>query len=357
MARFFLLILIIGLRVAAEEVAVPDPAIARSLERLEALNERWTAEWDALEAAVTVRSPGSARAAASQMALSEDPELRKRAIEAIAKDGRAPTLRELLWALGDADSGVRAVALAKIAPISPAALLSGALDVLLENDEASVRALDLALPGLPRSVGDEFARIFKDTDQPVPLRRAAAYALGKMRVQSMAAALAAGTADGDPTFALSCARALFALRDTQSVPLWIPLLQGPDPNLAWLAIHALAELGGREAFAALGEVAAGSIQVDPQLQPVALHGLAAWPLVDCVPVLIASMSSNPGYRRITAAILRARTGVALGDTAGEWQAWYTNGLPPSAEEAAPASPPNELLQSVEFVPPELRGGF
>lgn len=341
----------------AQELA--DPNVARSLQRLQDLNSHWTAEWEQPVTTKTDRGTSSAHAAARQMAQSEDPELRKRAIEVLAKDGRTPTLRELLWALGDPSPGVREIALTKLAPVSPAALLESALDILLENDEESVYALDRALPGLPASVGDEFARIFRDKDQPIPLRRAAAYALGKLRVPGIAAELADGTAETEATLATSCALALYALRDTQSVPRWVPLVQHPDLNVAWLAIRALGELGGREAFATLADIAFTVTPVDPQLVPVAINAIAAWPLVDSVPALIETMRRNSGYRRTAAALLRFRTGVALGDSSEEWQEWYVNGFVAVPEEAPlTEDAPTELLKIAEFVPPDLRGrGF
>lgn len=337
----------------------PDPAVARSLQRLGEISSRWSAEWEVPSAARAERGTASAGPAARQMAKSEDPEVRRRAVEALTRGSDVPTLRDLLWALGDEDAGVRAVALKKIAPLSPTALLEGALDILLENDADSVYALDRALPELPSGVSDEFARVFRDANQPIPLRRAAAYALGKLRAPGIAGELADGTADPEATFAVSCALALFALRDTTTITRWIPLAQHRDISIAWLAIQALTELGGREAFSALANFANGTTPVDPQLVSVALNGISAWPLTDSVPVLIDCMYRNPGYRHIAAALLQARTGVPLGNSADEWKNWYENGLaPPVDNTPLTEDAPTELLQIAEFVPPDLRGrGF
>lgn len=337
----------------------PDSSVIRAVHRLDEISGSWTAEWELPLVRRIERGAASAQTAARQMAMSEDPEVRRRAIEALSNGPDSPPLRDLLWALGDEDAGVRAVALKKIAPRSPTALLEGALDILLENDEASVYALDRALPSLPAGVGDEFARIFKDKSQPVPLRRAAAYALGKLRTPGIASALADGTGEAEVTLAESCALALYGLRDTRTIPMWTRLVQHHDLNISWLAIRALAELGGHDAFLVLAEAANGTLEVAPQLVPIAINSLGAWPLADAIPALIEVMARNAGYRQVAGAVLRTRTGVPLGDKADEWREWYVNGLPEPVEQAPlTEDAPTELLQMVEFVPPDLRGrGF
>lgn len=344
--------------VLALAVPAQDP-IQISLRRLEALRGSWSAEWEVPGALSTDAPRGSARPAARQLALSEDPELRRRAIEALGKDATAPSLPELLWALGDSDPGVREIATARAATLAPATLLQQVLDILVANDEASVHALDTALPELRDALADEFLRMFRDKDLPVPLRRAAAYSLGKMRVGTAARDLAAATWDAEPTLAASAALALHALRDTQTVRDWAALRKHSDPGIQNLALQSLAELGGREAFAAIAEVAYSQEGYDRQLVQQGIRALAVWPRSDCVPALIDVLKRNPTFRVVATELLQFRTGQAIGADAAAWEDWYLNG--PAPEPEPQAAPPGftvqDLLGHAQFVPPDIAVSF
>lgn len=349
-----------GLLAALLAFAAPaqDP-VQTSLRRLEALRGTWSAQWEMPGALATDAPRGSARPAARQLALSEDPELRRRAIEALGKDVTATNLAELLWALGDADPGVRETAAERAATLAPAALLQQVLDILVANDEASVHALDAALPELRDALADEFLRMFRDRDLPIPLRRAAAYSLGKMRVTTAAHHLAAATWDAEPTLAASSALALHALRDTQTVRDWAALRKHADAGIQNLAIQSLAELGGREAFAAIAEVAYSQEGYDSQLVEQSIRALAVWPRADCVPALIEVLKRNPTFRKVATELLQFRTGQALPADAAAWEDWYINGPAPEPEpQAAPAGfSAQDLLGHAQFVPPDLAVSF
>lgn len=289
-----------------------------------------------------------------------DPELRLRAAELQARLKEPAGLEDFLWALGDPEPSVRAVAVARVGKIPAADLLQQVLNVLVANHESDLNALDLALPELPPALGTEFLGLFRNHDLAIPLRRAAAYSVGRMRVAGAAGSLAQGAWEEDASLALSCARALYALRDTQTIRDWAAMRTHPDPSVRVLAVYALAELGGREAFAALAEIAYGG-DFDARLAPIALQGIAAWPLSDCVPALIEVMKRNPGRKVEAADLLRVRTGQALGNSIEEWQDWYVNGPAPAPEPEPEQARGQEqytaqdLLGHAQFVPPELRG--
>lgn len=347
---------------AAGPSAEPSPtnraALERARARLDAMRGQWTAEWESSTESAPIDTPRTARAAALQMAVSDDPAVRQRAIEALALRKEPAGLQEYLWAFADPDPGIRQAAVAALGKIPANVLLEQILDVLVDNQEDAVRALDVALPELDPALGDALLKLFQDDTLTVPIRRAAAYSLGRLRARQALVPLAEGIHTADPSLALSCALALAQLRDTRAVPTWIDLLAHDDPGLRQLAVYALAELGGKAAYDALVAVAGTPEINDPKLVPPAIAGLAAWPLVDCVPALIGVMRSNPGYRQTAAAHLSQRTGLALGDRAEDWENWYLNGLP--AEDDADAAPPTEeapsdLLRHAQFVPPALQG--
>lgn len=335
-----------------------DAVYQRCMQRLEEMRGLWTAEWELQEDPTPVDTPRTARAAATQMTLSDDPMIRQRALEALTLRGGAATLKEYLWALGDPVGEIRETASQALNAVPASTLLEQILDVLVENVEEDVRALDAALPALNSDMSDEFLRLFRDDSLTVPIRRAAAYSLGKMRVKRALPDLAAAVNAQEPGLAMSAALAIYSLRDTRAVPTWISLRGHPDFGIRWLAVQALAELSGREAYAALEETALGGENNDAKLVSAAIDALATWPLVDSVPALIGVMRKNPGYRQRVATLLTQRTGQVLGDRADAWEDWYVNGpAPPPDDSAGPPKEdaPSDLLRHAQFVPPELRG--
>lgn len=365
MSRFLLLGPALAVAIATAHAQESAPAQEESsrqaFRRLREIADTWSAEWELHAPPAASRDTSSARASALQLAQSEDPELRRRAVEALGKaDPQArPSLGGLLWALGDSDPGVREAATKQIQTIPPQTLLQQILDVLVANDPDAVTALDTALPDLSGALGDDFLKMFRDTGMPIPLRRAAAYSLGRMRVRAAAAELAKGAWEREGSLATSCALALAAMRDTRTVRDWVALRKHPDGNVRWLAVEALAELGGREAFAALAEAAYGAADIDAELAPHAIKALAYWPLGDCVPALIKCMKRNTGFRHQAAELLRLRTGQAIGDDASAWEDWYVNGPAPPPEPPAPPERfgKSDLLGHAVFVPPDLQGAF
>jgi len=336
--------------------AEADP-IEQARTRAAVIAGTWYPEWELRPVAVAPPAT-SAAGALRHLGAAEDPLLRRRAAEALAMSNTPASLESLLWALADEDAGVQEMALRKVREIAPNQLLQESLDILVANDAEAIYALDFALPQLATSMGAEFLRLYQEESLPIPMRRAAAYCLGRMRVSEAMDLLGAGMWAAEPTLATSCALALYHLRDTNSVKHWARLLSHANYGLRRLAIDALAEIGGREAFGALNQIAWGGPEADAQLIEPAIAALNFWPSGDSIPAMLEVMKRNPGYRRIAAGYLRARTGLALGDTAAEWQEVLTHGLPPApAPEQTPPSDqsPSDLLRHAQFVPPELVG--
>jgi HEAT repeat protein len=236
------------------------------------------AAWRRGRAATLLGSTGSrAHTAALTALLSDrDPEVRCAAARALGKSGDPSALTSLLAALSaepPLPAGVVGMAVLDLGtPALPA--LRSALDTGAPAAQTLAAEL-LGLHGdLPASPALEL--LVRGHDRPVPVRRAAAGALG--RIGSPAATDVLVRALGSPELTATAAQALGRIGDPFALPALVAGLAATEPEARAACANALAALGpdGRDALtsAAAGRHAAGAAA---QAARAALDALAASP--------------------------------------------------------------------------------
>jgi HEAT repeat protein len=331
-----------------------DDAFARALHLL----DRPEVNWPARPAPANHADPRLAYRL-SEQAMHAPEAQRADALAALGPAKDLPHARRLLLALHDGDATVRNTAVDRLQH-SPAPHVADALRGLIGPDFAlephwAAALAPIASPALER----EMLGLLDNADAPPELRASAARCLALLRRPGAVPALARAIGENLPPLSQAALDALFFLRAAESIPQWLDLTQHPDPEVQVTAVRALADLGGPAANAALLAIAQGEDGAASRMQSAALQGIDAWPMAEALPALIQVMERNPDLRLNAARILRARTGVELGDDPALWRAWLAGDLdrppdgdlPPEITQPPAGDPSQDALPfSVQFTP-------
>ena len=236
------------------------------------------AAWRRGRAATLLGSTGSRAHTAELTALlaDRDPEVRCAAARALGKSGEPSAVTSLLEALSATRPLPAGVSGMAVLDLGTSAL--PALRTALDSGAPAAQSLAAELLGLHGDLSASAALelLVRDRDRPVPVRRAAAGALG--RIGSPSATDVLVRALGSPELTATAAQALGRIGDPFALPALVTGLAATEPETRAACANALAALGpdGRDALmsAAAGRHAAGSA---PQAARAALDALAATP--------------------------------------------------------------------------------
>jgi len=300
----------------------------------------------------------------ARYAESDDPALRERAVEAIASLPDHVALVHLLDFLDDEEEVVRSRALAALRRYDERALAAEIMARLDEGAPESWYGWESPLPQLGPKLGGYCLEILQDDAQGEDVRGWAAYCLGRMRVNEAYEPLTDALWNGPAELAYACVEALYWLDDPRSQDDWLRLTNDNDPWVQWYVVSALSRVPSNRALNVLTGYATGQLTSPPEIQALALQGIAAWPPQVSVHRLIQVLKTNRMMEEQAIAALVPITGIDLGPYAPSLIEWYEREVggfaPPEGEIAGDAAPPlvpaNSLLQTVDFVPPPYKRG-
>lgn len=333
------------------------PALPGSVAPVRPLQQLVWGESDRLEAPPATTADDATAALLRALGREEDAGARARALEARllgAEPFDAPAFLEDWITLAPADRQ-RLVTL--VPETSGVDLARVALARLQRQDEDSA-ALAAVLPDLRAPLEPLFLADLIDEEHSWVDRAWAAYVLGRMGSEGAVPVLEEGIQADHPDYAYACAEALFQLRPPSFAGRWVDLLTHPQPAVQWVALVALTNLGGDEAFGALETIALGGTDHTIGFREQALNGISYWPMAQSVPVLIAALDRERTLQSRAMEHLKALTGLDAEGDPDVWRQWYAGIAPVDGEDgvAPPLMPTTgiPLLDTVDFVPPELR---
>jgi len=286
------------------------------------------------------RAPGrsDARTVLQSMAQSQDPSVRRRALESW-HDLSDPLAQEaLLNAMMDPDAGVRATALERMAE-SGVPELHQAIRVRLTNmPQQLLHELCPLLPALSAALGPDNLQTLQNVQASSLERQYAAYLLGCMRHAEAAGTLARLAWDPDAGLARMAAQSLFELQHAHTVRDWYAFASHSDPFVAALAVDATARAGGQEALHALRDIAAGQARASETVQMRAIQALLHWPQNAGIPPLIQAMRRNPRLAPAIGRMLDNKTGLGFGSNTVAWEEWLQEMTTGGAGASSPLVP-------------------
>jgi HEAT repeat protein len=156
-----------------------------------------------------------------------------------------------------------------------------------------------------------------------PVRAQVARALGAMADPEAVVPLLAALREDDMILRSEVLLALGETKDREAFPSMAPFLSAPDPRVREVAARALGVLGCPRGLPLLVRALDDP---EPRVVESAAGGLALLDSADAVPALIDRLAKEGGKdQRVAASIERALgllTGVAIGDDAELWRAWW-----------------------------------
>lgn len=319
MQKWVLLLLAICCGARAQGDAEREAAAAR----LRGLMERVEAQWHHRPETSGSRSGAAGALPVLVQGLkSNDPYTRLRALEGLAQTGDSRQAGAFIDALADPSPEVRALAAQVLAELDPVSVFESVMALFSSLGPESLVQLDEALPALRISLEGKMISVAEDGAEPLPRRRAAVYALGRMQSFAAMPMLARLAWEAEAPLALQCTDALISLADPIAVAHVAKLCGHPTREVRWRAVEGLAWMGGPAAVEALGGVAIDCPADDLELGKRALSLLATAPRDQAIPLLINVMRRNLKLRRAAAGVLRQITGEDLGDLPSNWLAWH-----------------------------------
>jgi HEAT repeat protein len=291
----------------------------------------------------------SARPVLVETARADDPITRVRALEGLAQTGDLGYVDTFIGALSDPAPEVRETASRILAQVNPDVVFEKVMAVLCGDNPDMAARVDAVLPSLRDALEGKMVGALEFPGEPEVRKKVAAYCLGRMRCTPAIPLLARSAWGADPEVALASVNALQAMQDPVAGPRFVELVGHPVAEVRWAALQGLANLGGLEAIAALGRVAAGPPPDDEALGKQAAILLGTMKTEAVIPFLIEAMRRNLAVRRAAVEALHRITGEDLGDLPSDWDQWYQrkqrearNPVPPGSQRPPP--------WQVEFLP-------
>lgn len=296
----------------------------------------------------------------ARMARSEDPELRRRSIEAITTLPPHVAATHLLMLSADADPDVRSAAIAGLTPLDAAITRDKLLDLLSSESGFPLMSSDGLLEPLAPALGSGMLTLFQDATASDDRRALAAYCLGQMRYTDAVLPLREALWSDTSNLAYASLDALYWIDDPRMEQDWMRLAEYQDPWVQSYAAAALARAGSPASVETLYKLAAGLLTTDRAVQEQALGGLSNWTADISLGYLMEILRSNPGLESATIEALRKVAGVDVGKYPTSWFEWYRQekevmeAARKNEENPPPLMPDeggNSILNTVDFVPP------
>lgn len=278
------------------------------------------------------------------------------AVEALGKAGSVEEAGQLIRALESPDIPLRDAAMQALQKTPVGILAPALLAAFVAPEPISPQLAGALSPVRSAALEDRLLETLGRVADPLTERAAAARALGVLQSKRAIPALQRAFDSGSGDLPQAALDALFVLRATETLPVWLTLLRHPDEQVGATAVRALGDLGGAEAAEALYTVAI-SPDAAPSMRSAAVLAIAQWPYLEAVPALVNVLAAAPDLRGPVSRVLRDLTGADLGGDPATWQAWMAggpDGAPPAPSgevEPSAVDPSQDALPfQVQFVP-------
>ena len=322
----------------------PGKAFSDTIKRVHALSHSDEVVWPTQR---RTDSPGTALGVLSASVQAKDKNTRLRALEGLLETSPNESVAVFLAALSDPEPEVQALAARGLLKCEPQCVLDRILSIVSGSDPVALPGVDAALPELKEGFEEAFLTIL-DSKTELPWRKnGAAYILGRMESVPAIPLLAKGVWSEDLVTRVTCFNALLAINDPLVIPQLKALSVHPKQEVRDTVVQRLADLGGPEAYAVLGEIAATPPRDDIGVSRKATLVLGASKDKSVIPLLINALEKNTASKHPIIDALRKVTNEDFGDEAAAWQQWYwrSQGIEPPVQDAVEdppiLSPPHE----------------
>ena len=333
MIRTTFLILLCTLFQAGVRAEAPGSPEAAAINRVNRLTQQNDALWPAGRSAAPETDPQSAGKVAIEASKAEDAATRRRGMEGLVLTAPDQNVDAILRGLGDTDSSTRAVAQAGLAKCDKKVVLDRVLTVVCGGAPELEKGMNTALPGLKALLEEPLIGVLEAPAEIDERKKGAGFCLGRMKSSVAIPLLSDAAFASDATSATVYVNALLAIQDPLIVPRLEDLAAHPAPEIRRQAVQGLADLGGPDALAALGRIAAKPPGGDDSISRKAATLLGNSGKPEVVPMLAFALERNPSVEHSAIAALRKITQDDYGDEAKEWLNWYNRqvGRPPVPE--------------------------
>jgi HEAT repeat protein len=296
----------------------------------------WPSEGPGLKAKPS--GAATADAVLHKMGESEDPELRRRAVEGLRMLKTGTAGPDLLAALQDDSPAVREAAASSLVNAPPEVAFAAVMKVLTEGTGDEIRSVEKVLPRLRDSLKDAMLGTLMSPEENVKRQTAAAFSLGRMRSVEAQKVLIDLAWSGEPLLAEYSADALAYMGNPATIFDLIDLLKHSDPNVRCAIVDGLGRIGGPDAVNALSELATSQNEDRSRVRQRAVLMLARAGGIDAIPTIIQAMTPpDMAVREVAGEELRRMTGADLRDDPLLWSQWYVEQM--AALQQAQATPP------------------
>ena len=327
----FLALLVSGIVWGEEE---PDKAFSTAVKRVHELADSNEVVWPTRR---VTDPPGTAMTVLSESAQARDKNTRMRALEGLMETAPDDSIDTFLKALSAPEPEVRALAARALLKCEPKAILDKLLAIVCGADPVALPGVDAALPELKEGFEEDLLTILNSKSEETWRKNGAAYILGRMKSSPAIPLLTQGVWSTDPNTRTTCLNALLAMNDPWVIPHLKKLAPHPQPEVRKAVVQALGNLGGKEAYAVLGEIAAVPPNGDVGVSRKAILLLGATKDKSVVPLLITALERNPTSMHPIINALRQVTNQDFGEEAEEWRAWYLGTQGIRVKEDAPVT--------------------
>ena len=284
--------------------------------------------------------PGTAMPLLSETAQAKDKKTRVHALEGLMETAPNDAIDAFLKALSAPEPEVREVAVRGLLKCEPKAILDKILAIVCGADPVALPGVDAALPELKEGFEEDLLAILGSKSEETWRKNGAAYILGRMKSSPAIPLLTQGVWSTDPITRTTCLNALLSINDPWVIPHLKELAPHPEPEVRKAVVQGLSNLGGKDAYAVLGEIAATPPNGDVGVCRKAILFLGATKDKSVVPLLITALERNPNSKHPIINALRQVTNEDFGEEAEDWRDWYleSQGIRPP-EKTTAAMPP------------------
>lgn len=217
---------------------------------------------------------------------------------------------------------VRSTAAAGLANLPQDAIYEGVMQRLASRDPRLLAALDPLFPKLKPKLEKPLLDVLMSHEAPDETKAAAGYALGRMKSEEAAKALAELAWIGNPDLAVTCSNALAYAAIPSTADSLVVLMKHQNPEVRWAALQGLGRIGGPTAVTVCTELLTSQTDEPPELRRAAATFLGQIGGASAVPTLVAAMKRYPVVAPQAGDALRGITGMAIDNSPTAWAQWY-----------------------------------
>jgi len=267
-----------------------------------------------------------------QLAESEEPDTRIRALEALSGASGRPAVRACVEGLIDSDAAVRRHAARAMADADREVLYREWIHVLQFGPPELLEAFDLQIPQLQDQLESNALAGLASGQSARIEKLAAIYTLGRIRSDAALPLLTGYAWAEDITLAQTATAAIAEIRSADAVGALADLTGHYDADIRWYATNGLGVLKGEDALATLEAIIESGLEPVQEIRVLAINHLGDAGDAGSVATLMDALRRYPGLRYDSMYALAQITGIQDFSAPFQWKEWYEEwSITPEAE--------------------------